>query len=146
MLTQDEIAKLLSHVEELFFERQICASGDVDLRVQVVWTLEGGYRVEVVEWYQQYSEVLIWGRGDEVREAWVNTLLKVKCRLAEQEAHITTDPDLLDEWSKDSRWEVRQSVAKNPHTPVTSLIRLSHDENYEVQCAAWDNPSIPLEE
>jgi len=63
-----------------------------------------------------------------------------------QLAEITTDPNILDELSKDEKWYVRWRVARNPNTTPETLKQMSIDEdNNIVKYRIKNNPNCPLE-
>ena len=51
---------------------------------------------------------------------------------------------LLKALAKDKNSEVKQYVAKNPNTPVTSLEALAQDEKYDVRRSVAENPNTPV--
>lgn len=65
----------------------------------------------------------------------------VRCDLAKR----TTAPDILIALSKDRKHDVREIVAKNPHTPTSVLDRLSKDRSNKVRTAVASNPNISFD-
>jgi len=56
-------------------------------------------------------------------------------------AKNTTDPEILNELSKDGDCEVRCNVAENPNTSPKTLDYLSKDKDWSVRCNVAENPN-----
>ena len=64
--------------------------------------------------------------------------------LVEKIAGIT-DPQKLAKLAQDKFADVRETVARNPHTPADALEELSHDTSAFVRMSVAANPSTPPE-
>ncbi len=60
-------------------------------------------------------------------------------------AQTTTDPEVLDELSKDEDFYVRWDVAENPNTTSETLDYLSKDEYWYIRCGVANNTNTTSE-
>ncbi len=59
--------------------------------------------------------------------------------------NIDTQPETLDELSKDENWEVRWQVARSHNTTSETLDYLSKDKDLNVRCEVAQNPNTTSE-
>jgi hypothetical protein len=51
--------------------------------------------------------------------------------------------EALVQLSKDKNSYIRETIARNPNTPIAILLQLSKDEDSDVRKEAVNNPSFP---
>ena len=84
--------------------------------------------VKIAKQLVRIAKMLVSNAGDDIESMSTDEKLKLLKNNA--------SPELLEKLAEDEDWEVRETVARNPKTPVDILRKLSLDEDEHVSKAA----------
>ena len=93
--------------------------------------------VKIAKQLVMIAKMLVSSAGDDIES--MSTYEKLK--LLKNNA----SPEILKKLAEDEDWEVRETVARNPKTPVDILRKLALDEDDDVRWGAIQNPNMTAE-
>ena len=84
--------------------------------------------VKIAKQLVRIAKMLVSSAGDDIESMSTDEKLKLLKNNA--------SPEILEKLAEDEDWEVRETVARNPKTPVDILRKLALDEDKHVSKAA----------
>ena len=89
--------------------------------------------VKIAKQLVRIAKMLVSSAGDDIESMSTDEKLKLLKNNA--------SPELLEKLAEDEDWEVRETVARNPKTPVDILRKLALDEDEHVRQSVAINPN-----